>query len=97
MKVKFYKGPFHGKVKDIDIPPGGNVLMAVMDPKAIQQAYKLQPGSDITMVQPIGVRHVLYRIKVMSGEIAGQRFHSPAVHPDGSVFLEYVPDRKVKK
>ncbi len=99
MKVKFYKGPFHGKVKDINPRDlsNGQLLMAVMDQKAMAQTYKLDLSSPLMMVQPMGVRHVLYRIKIMSGEVAGQKFYGPAVHPDGSLFLEYVPDRKVKK
>lgn len=96
MRVKFYKGPFHGKVRDMhhrDLE-NGQVLMAVMDPKAKAQTYAM--SSNLFMVQPLGVRHALYRIKIVSGEIAGRKFSAPAVHPDGSIFLEYVPDRKVR-
>lgn len=97
MRVRFYKGPLHGKTRDIDPRDlrGGSLFYAHVDKWSRIQAVSYM--ADPLTSEPVATfRSLEYRIKMMAGSIDNQYFSGPAVHPDGSVFLEYVEPRKKK-
>lgn len=94
MKCKFYRGPWHGKVKDIsdDALRHGFIQFQELSRRQ-RDIIDMRNSSDPPAVAVPYVTH-RYDVKIISGTIAGQRFSSPAVHPDGSLFLEYSKPRR---
>jgi hypothetical protein len=83
MKVKLHKGPAHGKT--VYIPDGRSQWQVVVAPK-------MKPVFAEGYVSPeeFHIRNATYQMKMMSGHINGKHYYCPCIHPDGSVFFEYV-------
>lgn len=87
MKVKFYKGPWHGKTKDISESDyrRGIIEVVGMDKRATARTISNAPNHQIFL--NAGFRTAAYKVVMMSAPGAKEPF--PAVHPDGSVFFKY--------
>lgn len=100
MKIKLYKGPFSGKSYTTD----GREELVVSGPKPMtrKQKYEHQVnaaggfnnfGSWTPRIFPrVEARYrMVYRVHETGN---GMLCNVPCMHPDGSVFFEYVPGSK---
>lgn len=93
MRCKLYKGPMHNKVVDVSDKQleSGFVALMCKDPKSKGGSQNF--GS--TMIYSgMGFKVVTYQIMIMSGSVGGKKFYGPAVHPDGSLILQYMEKKK---
>lgn len=93
VKVKFYKGPWHGKVRMIDSSQLHNGRLEVSVMNKLDRAW-FRNVNDPAHAMPSFRTHI-YEIKMMGINLGGygdktNRYLAPAMHPDGSLFLEYV-------
>ena len=94
MRAKLYKGPRHGKSTDIhprDLEKG-YVDFIVVDRNSNGRVsvnnYTIHNQTMQTVVYS-GYKVARYEVRIMSGTIAGKSFSAPAMHPDGSIILQY--------
>ena len=97
MRCKLYKGPLHGKTMDISdyTLNTGRVSLTVNDPKSKGQTFKSTNGDSVLLTHIYqGFRVVDYEVKIMSCVIAGRQYYGPSMHPDGTLILTYVEEKK---
>jgi hypothetical protein len=86
MKVKFYKGPYHGKVQEHQIMSFDLPIIVDVLPKRFSATY-FNASTYPTTIQTD--RHI-YRIRMMGvKDSTGKMYQAPAMHPDGSLFYVY--------
>lgn len=93
MKCKLYKGPMHNRL--VEVPDyeldKGYVSFVYSDKKS----KGLYFGNDVSATIVATRNNVAtYQIMIMSGTVAGRKFHGPSVHPDGSLILKYMERKK---
>jgi hypothetical protein len=85
MKVKFYKGPYHGKTKDHQIMDFNHPIIIQAMPKHFN-FHSLPAGLDTAIQYD---RHI-YRVQLMRvQDSTGKYYQAPAMHPDGSIYYVY--------
>lgn len=77
MKVKFYKGPWHGKVRDATVRYIGEPILVSVHNRDYQSDN--DPWNNT-------IRKGLYECTMMSVNIGDVTYTAPAMHPDGSIF-----------
>lgn len=90
MKVKLYKGPMHGKTYEVRDDEYEIRLTATPRTRMLFE-------NDLDYIRTADYQTHVYRMVKVGGGVISSRFKMgsiPAVHPDGSVFFEYVPPRK---
>lgn len=95
MKCRLYRGPFNGKIIDVD---PHRVYWGVEIAKPVK--FNAHDFANQSLADPnasITIERVRYVMKRMSVTIDGTHYSAPAMHPDGSVYLEYDKPRRGKK
>ena len=90
MRVKFHKGPYHGKTRDANMKDLYDVVCVAVSPNYRKQAGILMNNVPAFAQISPSISIAEYRVKWMT--LNGQKF--PATHPDGSIFLEYVRSKQ---
>ena len=92
MRAKFYKGPMHGKTKDINPRQivHGRVLVNIMRSR---RDMLVQPAG-MSIGVPLNFTVAEYQIKMMHVKMDNRDYYAPAMHPDGSIFVEFVKEKK---
>lgn len=90
MKCKFYRGPYHGKVRNISDQQlsSGYVLVSVIN-KPLGYTRFRSTGTFDTVPH----ENARYELKMYKLYINGKTYTGPCMHPDGSLFLEYIDPR----
>lgn len=101
MKIRFVGGPFGGRTKEMNVPYGSNDIV-MRGPKRMTRKQKYEAtvsfpnpawGSDFGRPPVVEAR---YKI-AMRTHTNGQHLTTmPCMHPDGSIFYEYVEGSKVE-
>lgn len=89
MLVRFNKGPYHRKVRDMPEHEvqRGVVNIAVYDSKYSKVRFFDPNATTQVMVAP-GHKIATYRIKMVTVNLRGQPETLPSVYPDGAVCFE---------
>ena len=95
MKCKFYRGPFDGKTQDINPDSLRYGTLMVKTSKRGTPTYNVFMGYT-PLPAPIIETHT-YEVRMMYCELNGVKYHAPATHPDGSLYLEWTKPRRRKK
>lgn len=85
MKVKFYKGPWHGKTRECQIMDFAHPIVVADVPKwYLNTAASYDPLAQVPVVQ----HHYFVKMMVVR-DACGNSYRAPAMHPDGSLFYVY--------
>lgn len=89
MLVRFNKGPWHRKVREISDAEVkvGVFNVAVYDKKSVGKTFHTAPNQ-MLMVAP-GHKIATYRLKMVKVNLRGQDEWLPSIYPDGAVCYEY--------
>jgi hypothetical protein len=88
VRVKFYKGPLHGKVRNIDPRTISRGTIQAYAGRDFRKGAMLMPHDLTPMVAP-SIQTCTYVMKMMGVTIDGKNYQAPAMHPDGSLFFVY--------
>jgi hypothetical protein len=84
MKVKFYKGPYHGKVREYQIMDFAHPILVATIKRMRPSDYTADPLAQVPVTQ-----HKYWVMMMEVRDATGQSYRAPAMHPDGSLFYVY--------
>ncbi len=93
MKCRLYRGPFNGKIIHVD---PRRLLYGRIEMAKPVKFNALQYDFD-ALSSNLTFETVTYVMKRMNLNLDGVTYHAPAMHPDGSLYLEYDKPRRSKK
>lgn len=91
MKVRFYRGPYDGKVRHVDDSALHRGVIQVAEKPKLADLYSGNYWDQVT------VNKHTYEMRMLSIQIGHTVYKAPAMHPDGSVYYEWTKKRGSKK